>query len=819
MRMSSFACLSLESDASVSTSRSWTEVLTWTIASCFLVACVAFGLHLLELALSSHTSQAATATYQAVVISFSAPNTLAPGETGRVQVEIQNIGTATWLKTGTHYVSLYHWNPMRKIESPSVLAAAGWKAKDQPVVIPGTVKPGQSTTLSFSIQAPMVPGMYHGDFILVAESLARMKSGQFSLDVRVQKPAVLTQSPTVPPQVVVTSPSTSVSVAPDAPRTDWAAELIERSGSEWQIEADDHITLTLGFKNTGTKTWTNDGTNYVSIYAVNGKSERTSLFADQRWISKTHPVRLKEAKVMPGGVGHFVFDLRAPHTPGSYQETFALAAEDAAWLSGGTVSLPIRVPVYAEFIATAPPMDDGAPIAVPNPAGDGRYAAALLLRSVQQLSLSGNGSQEVTFGFKNTGKSVWNTRGMRVKGVTPALAGSLSSVRDNSWLNAAQAVLVQGVTKPGEVGFLTFKVKAPAKRGTYRASFQLVADDQPVDGGDVDIPITVTADGYTDPGSLVPSPASGQSVLTNLAPLNGDLSSLPAEPMIRVGLFKTTDNTMVIRAKYAPVTVLQANGSNVCHLSIGDSATVVFDRSVRAYKLSSGSCTGTSNDVFRFKADDGISPMEIADFSRPVSWLPGANDNTFRSQLELRYTPATDNVWVINELPIEWYLKGIAETSNSSPQEYQRALLTAARTYAMYHVRRGGTKHANESYTVDATYDQVYRGYGAESRDPSVVAAVDATRGQIVTYNGQLAITPYYSRSDGRTRSWTEVWGGGPYPWLVSVFVPWDQGKILWGHGVGMSATGALGMANDGRRYDDILKYFYTGIQLMLVYK
>jgi stage II sporulation protein D len=53
----------------------------------------------------------------------------------------------------------------------------------------------------------------------------------------------------------------------------------------------------------------------------------------------------------------------------------------------------------------------------------------------------------------------------------------------------------------------------------------------------------------------------------------------------------------------------------------------------------------------------------------------------------------------------------------------------------------------------------------------------------------------------------------------VSVPVPWDQGKTLWGHGVGMSATGALGMAADGYTYDKILKYFYTGIELRKAYK
>ncbi|MCR4256179.1 MAG: hypothetical protein NUW08_00555, partial [Candidatus Uhrbacteria bacterium] len=123
-------------------------------------------------------------------------------------------------------------------------------------------------------------------------------------------------------------------------------------------------------------------------------------------------------------------------------------------------------------------------------------------------------------------------------------------------------------------------------------------------------------------------------------------------------------------------------------------------------------------------------------------------------------------------------------------------------------------------FTIDATYDQVYRGYGAEARSPNIVAAVEATRGQIVTYDGKLAITPYFSRSDGRTRDWTEVWGGGPYPWLVSVPVPHDVGKTLWGHGVGLSATGALQMdAKDGASYQQILSHFYRGTELRRVYK
>ena len=49
--------------------------------------------------------------------------------------------------------------------------------------------------------------------------------------------------------------------------------------------------------------------------------------------------------------------------------------------------------------------------------------------------------------------------------------------------------------------------------------------------------------------------------------------------------------------------------------------------------------------------------------------------------------------------------------------------------------------------------------------------------------------------TDPRTKAVTgwKAWGGG------------------WGHGVGMSQTGAVGMAAKGATYDEILRYYYQG--------
>ncbi|MDQ7815318.1 MAG: SpoIID/LytB domain-containing protein [Patescibacteria group bacterium] len=721
------------------------------------------------------------------------------GEKKQITLSFKNIGNNTWYGARDK-TALYLYG------DSSIFGNATWLTNDLPgLIAQSSVKPGQNATATFWVQAPKTPGTYNERFLLsyginkwVKGSVAAV---EFNVVAATSNPVATQPSATVSPVSAPISQSVS----------GYAALLVDKGGIEWQIEPSGYATVNLAFKNTGTKIWYNSGSNYVSIYT--GKTDRNSPFQDGSWKSRYQPSVMKESMIKPGEVGHFTFKLKAPATTGKYTESYQLAAEDAAWIPGGTVDLPIKVASASAIINTITDLSTAGNTS-------GKYSGLLLLSSARSATLLGNGRLALTYGFKNTGLATWSTLSIKTTGVSLASSeNTLISVRDESWYAGNEAVRTNSVTEPGRVGFVGFTIKAPAKKGTYTAHFALYADDNKVDGALIDIPITVTADGYIEPEPTATAQPSAPSSnpTTNVVPLGGDYSSLPNEPIIRVGLYQTDDDTMVVRAVSGGFS-LQQNGSAVCSFNANEEVRVTYDRAAKVYKATGPRCTTQSSTYYVAAAPDNLAPLEMTDVSRPVSWLPGANDNKFRGKLELRYTPSSDLVWVINELPVEWYLKGIAETSNSSPQEYQRALLTAARTYAMYHVQRG-TKHAAEYFTVDAKYDQVYRGYGAEIRDSNVVAAIDSTRGQIVTYQGKLAITPYYSRSDGRTRSWTEVWGGGPYAWLVGVPVPWDNGKTLWGHGVGMSATGALGMAADGWTYDKILKHFYTGIELMRIYK
>lgn len=794
------------------------------------------------------TVQAAPVGYNAVIEFVNYPKELKIGETGVVVVKVKNTGTATWLASGKNYTSIYHWDPIKKVEKTSLLSTPAWKLNDQPVRLAQDLKPGASATLSFPIR-PTYAGTFKESYSLTAENLARMKGGSFDVSVQavassVMQPISLVPAPVKEPVAIPASVATPVSnpqgtanLLNVGTKDGWSAALVSRGGSQWQLNPGEKGVLMATFKNTSQFTWKNNGANYLSLYSVsNDRKERVSLFATSQWIKSSQPVKMLELEVKPGQIGTFQIPVQAPMQPGFYEETFQLAAENMAWLGGGAVTYPINVPLTSAILANSLP-NNGFPkhtYTVEELAAQKKenYMASLLLKSVETLKLLGNGSQQVTFGFKNAGSVIWKNHSVRLRGLQPATTQAVS-LRDDTWLSAGEPVSVNAVTKPGELAFTTFKIKAPARKGTYTASFTLHADGQAVEGGDFDIPITVTADGYIEPlptptkvpttptnttkPTTTPTPTNSSVPSINPIPVNGDESALGAEPWIRVGLFKPEGDSMTV----APMTTglkVYLNGSVVCSVAIGQSVSVRYNRTNKTYVLGGSTCSGESTVHYQVRADDDLAPMQITSYNRPIAWLTGSNDNKFRARIELRFSPTTGDTWVINELPIEYYLRGIAETSNSSPQEFQRTLLTAARTYAMYHVQRQ-TKHASKFFYVDAELDQVYRGYASEARTPNVVAAVIATRAQVVTYNGQIAITPYFSNSDGRTRNWNEVWGGTSPAWIQSVPVPYDQGKTLWGHGVGMSASGAVGMARDGKTYDQILTYFFKNIELRKAYR
>ena len=93
-----------------------------------------------------------------------------------------------------------------------------------------------------------------------------------------------------------------------------------------------------------------------------------------------------------------------------------------------------------------------------------------------------------------------------------------------------------------------------------------------------------------------------------------------------------------------------------------------------------------------------------------------------------------------------------AEVPDDWPAEALKAQAVVARSYALSHLHGG----AFDLYPD--TRSQVYLGVPEE--EDSTNAAVNATAGQVVLYNGKVASTYYHSTSGGRTASIADVWPG-----------------------------------------------------------
>ena len=167
----------------------------------------------------------------------------------------------------------------------------------------------------------------------------------------------------------------------------------------------------------------------------------------------------------------------------------------------------------------------------------------------------------------------------------------------------------------------------------------------------------------------------------------------------------------------------------------------------------------------------------------------GVRDGLYRDQLEIR-TASGPGLNAINAIDLESYLMGVvpAESPASWPAAALQAQALAARSYAIASNVNG--KGFNQ---YADTRSQVYRGYLGEA--PSTNAAVESTRGEVVTHGGEVVTTFFFSTSGGQTENVENVFtGGSPKPWLKGVKDPYDKSSPY--HRWGPYSFSRAGLAN-----------------------
>jgi len=168
------------------------------------------------------------------------------------------------------------------------------------------------------------------------------------------------------------------------------------------------------------------------------------------------------------------------------------------------------------------------------------------------------------------------------------------------------------------------------------------------------------------------------------------------------------------------------------------------------------------------------APMEIRS-AIPITFdgaaSSGVINGRYRGSLDI--VLARNRLDVINRLGLEAYLRGVvpAESpSNWEPAELE-AQAIAARSYAVASPPQNGFDLFGD------TRSQEYGGYNAEA--PSTDAAVEATRGEVVTWHARPVITYYFASSGGATEDVQNSFPGtAPEPYLTGVLDPYDATRF-----------------------------------------
>lgn len=286
----------------------------------------------------------------------------------------------------------------------------------------------------------------------------------------------------------------------------------------------------------------------------------------------------------------------------------------------------------------------------------------------------------------------------------------------------------------------------------------------------------------------------------------------PGEPVIRIGLARLGGGehpSSVVKVSYGTSARLLKNGTLVESLAAGV-VTEIFPSAGVVWRIEAAE----PGDIY-----SGVAT--VTSYTNPA--YNGSNDNRFRGVIEVSYT-SHSVPWIINELLMEDYLRGVAETVNGEHVEYAKAFAIASRSYALHHLERGG-KRADEHFTMRRTSeDQLYKGYNYEVRAPDPVAAVLLTRGQVGTYLGVPIRSAYSSGAPGPTLDACDVFGGifcdAAFDYLrggisdpVGTTYSYSScsGAV---HCVGIDAAGGRQLAATGSLGSAILKYYYPGISI-----
>ena len=229
------------------------------------------------------------------------------------------------------------------------------------------------------------------------------------------------------------------------------AELVDQGPSP-TLAPGATATYTIRFRNIGIVPWQRGTVRQVNLGVTGNSVEYAEAGIAVGWLAPSRPATTSEALVLPGMIGTFTFNVRAPATPGVYRVPLLPVADGVSWLEHDPVVLVLK--------------------------SDLGFHSQRLDQSAHPTLKPGELSAPITVRFRNTGAKTW-TLGVAGRQANLGIADddrSMSAL-GFGWPSPDRvAIQTEAAVRPGDVGTFTFRVRAPTAPGSYALPLRLVVD-------------------------------------------------------------------------------------------------------------------------------------------------------------------------------------------------------------------------------------------------------------------------------------------------------------------------------------------------------
>lgn len=166
--------------------------------------------------------------------------------------------------------------------------------------------------------------------------------------------------------------------------------------------------------------------------------------------------------------------------------------------------------------------------------------------------------------------------------------------------------------------------------------------------------------------------------------------------------------------------------------------------------------------VLMLDSPDNPLPSEEAERIEVLQGKVFFNGQAYAGSFEI--IKDKNGLYVINTIPFEKYIEGVvaSEIGRDWELEALKSQAVISRTYAVFN------KNLNINKNFHVTSSVLHQLYKGDNDDPLITRAVEDTKGEILTYEGNPINALYHATCEGITELPEEVWKNS-YPYLKSV--------------------------------------------------